>query len=400
MRHHIVAVTNREEYARWLKDVLDKKAEVAVADSEVTARVLQLVDATSTDIVFVQFDEHNLRTQTALVEGLFAAKPYLSVVAMSDSYRKDLLLAAMRANVRDFIAFDSDPLEIQDLLDRLLEKAPSAHESKKQGRLLSFVCGLPGEETATAAVHTALALRERLPADEGVLLLDLGIPLTVSRLFLDLKPSYTFVDAVRSVRRFDQTLIKTAFAQHKSGLTVLPMAEDLADGQGITVVDALVLLNVLKSYFHSIVINLGGFELSDLLHQVLGKSDQIIMVAEQSVLSCNANKKLLDFLAAREFPISTIGVVVDRYNTKIDLDARDVADLLSLPLLSTLPSSGMVRLNAINTGRTIFDSAPRDPYCRAVRSLAGKLGKQRALTFAAPSLWNKMLRGLRWEPAL
>jgi pilus assembly protein CpaE len=400
VRHQVVAVTEREEYARWLKDALENKAEVAVADSDAVERVLQLVDATSTDIVFVQFDEVNLRAQTALVEGLFAVKPYLSVVAVSDTYRRDVLLAAMRASVRDFIAFDSDPLEIQDLLERLLEQAPRNGELRRQGKLFAFLCGLPGPETATLAVHTALVLQEIAGAEERVLLVDLGVPTNVSRLFLDLKPSYTFVDAMRSVRRFDETLIQTAFAQHVSGLTLLPMPEDTLERQELTAVDAVILLNVLKSYFHSIVVNVGGLDPADLLHKTLGKADHVTLLAEQSVLSCNANKKLLDFLAARDFPVSTIGLIVDRYSQKLGLDARDVADLLGLPLLGTLPPNGIVRLNAINTGHSIFELAPRDSYARAVRAVTEKLAKQRFGGATDQGLWSKMLRGLRRERAV
>ncbi|MGH7964603.1 MAG: AAA family ATPase, partial [Candidatus Binatia bacterium] len=350
----------------------------------------------------------HLRAQSALIEGLFAAKPHLSVVAIGETLRKDLLLAAMRASVRDFIAFDSDPMEIQDLLDRVLAKPPHPGGSTTQGQLFAFLCGLPGPEAATLAVHAALALQERTPGEPGTLLLDLGVPSTVSLLYLDLKPSYTFVDAARSVRRFDETLIKTAFVRHRSGLTVLPMPEGgITNGQPVTVMDALILLNTLKSYFSYIVVNLGGFELSDLLCQILGKSEQVILMAEQSVLSCNANKKLLDFLAVRDFPISKVGLVIDRYDPNIGLDTYDIAELMSLPVLGTAPSNGMVRLNAMNTGRNIFDMAPKDSYARAVRGLTDKIANngQQVRTFAKASpasLWNRVRRSvsLRWEGAV
>lgn len=408
MKHHVVAVTDREEYARWLREALDRKAEVVIADSHVVERVLQLVDATSADVVFVQFDETHLRVQSALIEGLFAAKPYLSVVAIGETLRKDLLLAAMRTGVRDFIAFDSDPLEIHDLFDRVLAKPPHGGDTPSHGQIYSFLCGLPGADAATLAVHVALALQERITAEKGTLLLDLGVPSTVSLLYLDLKPSYTFVDAARSVRRFDETLIKTAFVRHRSGLTVLPMPEGgITNGQPVTVMDALILLNTLKAYFSYIVVNLGGFEPSDLLCQILGKSEQVVLMAEQSVLSCNANKKLLDFLAVRDFPLSKVGLVVDRYDPNIGLDTHDIAELMSLPVLGTAPSNGMVRLNAMNTGRNIFDMAPKDSYARAVRGLTEKIAGtgQQVTTFAKhspASLWNRVRRSVmvRWEGAV
>lgn len=396
MAHNFVVVTEREDYVQWLKQALGKDAEVVVADQDAVDRVLQLIDATSANIVFVQVGGGEREPRTALIEGLLAAKPYLVCVAIGDAMNNELLLAAMRAGARDFLRVGSDPREVQSLVYRTLEKAPREHPARAQGQVFSFLSSRPYEGVTTLAVHVALALLEHKPSspdNNKVLLLDLGIPAADSLLFLGLKSTYTFVDAIRSVRRFDQTLIKTAFTQHKSGLTILSMPEDPADLRGVTSADVLILLNILKAYFDHIVIHLGGVTPSDFVRLILSKSDRVMLIAEQSVPSCHASKHLLDFLAGRDFPVSTIRLLIDRYSAEVGLDSRDIVELLGVPLETTLPPSGMVRLKALNSGRSIFEVAPHDAYSKAVRALARKLAGGKAEEPAGLARWFPLFGG-------
>jgi len=369
----VVVVTNREDYVQWLMEALDKEREVVVADQDSVERVLQLIDATAANLVFVQLGAGEKRSHTALIEGLLAAKPYLGIVVVSDVVDNNLLLAAMRAGARDFLRVGSNPRDVLALVYRLDEKSPQdAAPVENRAQVFSFLSARPYEGITTLAVHTALALLEQ--EEEGrVLLLDLGTPPADSLLMLGLKSTYSFVDAIRSVRRFDQTLIRTAFTTHKSGLTVLSLPDDPKEMETITSADVMILLNILRAYFTRIVIHLGGVTPSDFVRLILGKSDRVFLVVEQSVPSCHASKQLLDFLGARDYPVDNIGLIVDRYSPEVGLESSDIAELLDLTLRHTLPASGMVRLKALNAGRSIFEMAGNDPYSKAVRGLARQL---------------------------
>jgi pilus assembly protein CpaE len=242
-----------------------------------------------------------------------------------------------------------------------------------RNKVFSFLSSRPYEGVTTLAVHAALAMLERGGADEQVLLLDLGMPPADTLLTLDLKSSYSFIDAIRSVRRFDQTLIRTAFTRHESGLTILSLPEDTKGMEGVTAADVMILLNVLRSYFNRIVIHLGGVNPTDFVRLILSKSDRTMLVVEQSVPSCKSGRQLLDHLATHDYHVESIGLVVDRYTTAVGLNADDIAELLGMTLVHTLPPSGMVRLKALNAGRSIFDVAPSDPYAKGVLALVEKL---------------------------
>jgi pilus assembly protein CpaE len=153
----------------------------------------------------------------------------------------------------------------------------------------------------------------------------------------------------------------------------------------------MILLSVLRSYFKHIVIHLGGVATSDFVRLILSKSDQVLLVVEQSVPSCHASKQLLEFLDSREFPVRDVGLIVDRYSPELGLEATDIAELLGLKLRHTLPASGMVRLKALNAGRSIFEIAPHDVYTRAVRTLARRLRGEEEQATAGSDRWGRLL---------
>ena len=402
----VLAVTNREDYLSWLNQALSDHAEVVVADDDTVERVLQLVDAVEADGLFVQLGGGEKASHLDLIEGLLAVKPHLAIAVFSESTELDMVIAAMRAGARDVVAVGSSERQAQDALYRLRGRAISTSDTaaalageqhSADGEIYAFLSARPYEGVTTAAVHTALALNEEAP-EESTLLLDLGVPAADSLLFLDLQSTYTFVDAVRSVRRLDHTLIRTAFTKHRSGLTLLSLPEEPVDTSEFTPADVMILFNILRGYFKYIVVNLGGVAPSEFVQLVLSRSDRTLLVAEQAVPIAHASKRLLNYLNAHDHSVSDIRLLVDRYTPDVGLEAEDMASVLDLDVEMNLPSSGLMRLRALNTGRTIFEESPDDRYSKAIRELAARLsGKalgHRGRSGTLNELWQRLRQRL------
>lgn len=378
-RHSVVAVGIRAEHLRWLGQALKDEGELIVADQPVLERVLQIVDVSGAPVVLVGLSPANVRQDTALIEGLVAAKPLLTVIAFADQAENALVIAAMRAGARDFVTADLRGAEFASLIQRFRERTPHAALGTRaeNGQVTALVCARPGYDTPMLALHLAIAFQGQV-RDRYSLLLDLGIPHGDTLAFLGIAPNYSFVDAVRSLRRLDATFINSAFAHHKSGLHVLAMPEE-AEGTGdLTSADVYVLLSTLRRYFRHIVVNLGGVPRSDFLHLLLRNTDNILVLVEQSVPSCRQNMQLVKNLHERNLPLGGAGLVIDRFLAKVPPDADTIARGFDLPVLATLPPSGLARLTAMNSGESLFDCAPRDPYLAGVRRVAERLAGERA----------------------
>lgn len=370
-----VIVSSQEAFTRWLKNLLRDEGEVIVVETLSLEQVLQLVDATGTRLVFVSLSIASLKQETAFLDGLVAAKPLLPIIAIAEAPEQSLLLAALRSGARDFMTPALRPEEAINVVRRTFDRTQSMTASGPgdQGWVAAVVTARPGSDAPMFCLHLALAIQAQSPKNK-TLLLDLGTPAADTLLFLGIKSSYTFVDAVRSLRRLDATLIETAFGKHKSGLHLLAMPEDpRLMVQEITSADVYALLGTLRRYFTHVVINLGGLPASDFLYLPLGRVDRVLLLAEQSLPSCKQNINLLQHLRDNKINLSNAGLVVDHYLSRFPPDADSIAKGMALPLLATLSSSGLARLAVMNSGDSMFDISPRDPYAKSVRKLAQNL---------------------------
>lgn len=370
-RNSYISITHTQECLQWLVQSLKDEGEVIPSDATSIERVVQLSDAIGAAAIFVQLNSLEYRQETLLMEGIITAKPFLPVIVVADSIDQNLLLTVMRLGARDFIKIGTRASEVVAVVKRLIPRdgALPSLQSDQGGKITAVISARPGSDSPMLALHLALALQEIEPT----LLLDLGVPHGDAMLYLGLTASYSFIDAIRSLRRIDSTLIQTGFGKHKSGLTVLSMPEDPWNGAQFTSADVYVLLRTLRRHFSRIVINLGGMARSDFLMLLLGNVDQVILLLEQSVPSCRQNMQLLKHLREEKVPLNNAGLVVDHYLSKMPPDAESIAQSFGLPLLGTLSSSGMARLATMNSGESMFELSPHDPYTLSIRKLAENL---------------------------
>jgi pilus assembly protein CpaE len=370
-RNCFIAITHSQECLHWLSQSLKDEGDVILADAPSTERVIQLSDAIGASTIFVQLNPLDYRQETLLIEGIIAAKPYLPVIVVADSFDQNLLLTVMRLGARDFIKTGTRSSEVVAEVKRLIPRdaALQTAHADQGGKITAVVSARPGSDSPMLALHLALATQE----SEPTLLLDLGVPHGDAMLYLGLTASLSFIDAIRSLRRIDSTLIQTGFGKHKSGLTVLSMPEDSWTGAQFTAADVCVLLRSLRRHFSRIIVNLGGMASSEFLLLLLGNVDQVVLLLEQSVPSCRQNMQLIKHLREEKVPLNNAGVVVDHYLSKMPPDAESIAQSFGLPLLATLSSSGMARLTTMNSGESMFELSPNDPYSLSVRKLAERL---------------------------
>jgi pilus assembly protein CpaE len=370
-------VSDNKGVTQWLESALRDEGSVVTSDSTNLERVLQLVDALGTRVVFVELSAAHASRDAGFMEGLTSAKPLLAVVAMSEQPDRQTVLSALRAGARDFISPDMRPGEVLSLVRRAMSRDHSDQRAGqvREGHMTAVISARPGADAPMFALHLALGLQEQAPA-EDILLLDLGVPYADSLHYLGMESTYTFVDAIRSLRRLDDTLINSAFAKHESGLRVLAMPEESVESGQFTTADLYVLLSALRRHFKHIVLNVGGVPASEFLYVMVGRSDKVLLLAEQSVPSCKQNRTLLQRLRDNKIGLSEVRLVVDRYLPGIPPNADTIAKGFGIPLMATLPSSGMARLTMMNSGESLFKAAPRDPYTQSVRKVAQVLHRE------------------------
>lgn len=392
MRTQALVVADDPVYLSWLQNAAPG-AEFSLARPRDAQDLLDRVHAAGrVDVVFFQFTAETMSARAAMVERLLESVPDMAVAAIGAEGDSELMLAAVRAGARDFFVLRRDEANVAALLGRLLRRAaPVAGSGRKQGRLFSVLSAVPHEDLAFLAEHLALACAERLGKTERVLLVDLAIPAGAASIYLNLNQTYGVLDAVNDAARCDQTLVDSAFPKHSSGLFVLSLPEDVVSRPQVDVDELLKLLAVLRGLFACIVVALDGQLPLDAVRGLISLADRTLLMTDQSILKSRHSKHLLRVLRLDDCPLDRAGLVVDNFRRRVGLEPENLAELLDLPVLATLSTQTLNRVQAMNQGEPLFSCAPKDEYCTGVRQLAASLlGVEAAKAGASAGLFGKL----------
>ncbi|MCV9919993.1 MULTISPECIES: pilus assembly protein [Pseudomonas] len=385
-----LAITRNEQDLNWLQGALTQQGQVIGASGGSLDELLALVDVTFSNLVFIGLDREQLVTQCALIEGVLEAKPMLAIVALGDGMDNQLVLHAMRAGARDFVAYGSRASEVAGLVRRLGKRLPAVTSNPSLGGLTVLYGAQRGADGALLTTHLARVVQD---SGQQTLLLDLGLPRGDSLALLGLEASFFFGDALRHLRRLDATLIDSAFTRDKSGLRILAYAEADEPLRKTSAAELYMLLSALRQHFQHIVLNLTGQTDSEALRTIVSHCDKLILYTDQNILDCRRNLEVLDQWRDRGIKLEHASLLVDRYLKHVAPDAEALAKRYGLPLLKVMPYSPEVRLNAKNQGLSLFELAPRESLTQALQGLGERLA-QRSQSLETPTLtWLRRLWG-------
>ncbi|WP_081418265.1 AAA family ATPase [Stenotrophomonas panacihumi] len=358
-------------------------ADVAWLDSRDIAPTLLVAQQTSWVMVLLDYSSANAQYSSELARQLLALMPELPLVAVggAGSDQGAILLAAMRAGVRDFIDIESPAEDVQKNLQHVLAQrqaprmpvAPEATAPQARGRLVVLLGSRPGVGVTTLAVQLGTSLRDPADAAEArprrQLLLDLGQPSGDGALYLNLSPDFHCEDAQRNLSRLDATLARTAMTHHASGLAVLGQP----GGAAPAMQDAAPLMNRLLGVFDLVVCDLGGLSPQQLPLALLRQANELWIMVDQSIGALVSLDLLAKELDAQQLRDERCWLLVNRYDDNHGLSSAQLAERFGLPLLATLPDRARALRACAAEGQLLSQQSPNDPYLRALAPLLLRL---------------------------
>jgi pilus assembly protein CpaE len=351
------------------------------------AQLSQQIAQTAPALLFLDFEAG--AQSASLAQAIRRDHPSLPIIALGSETAGDVALAAMRAGARDLLDFEprnASPeavhiaaLRALEMVSRLLAEPVASDTPARRGKLIVLLGARGGAGVSTFAANLSVMLQKRLAKqNKGAALLDLGLPAADSALLLDTACELHFHDAVRNLRRFDQTFVHTAFARHASGLALMTLPADLAEMRTISYASAVATLDRLRAFFDYQIVDLGGFSNLEFVSHVVDAADTVWLVCDANVASAVSAASLCtaleavhadDAAASRRKP----ELIVSKYDPTGHLAAETLAARLNLPLAAVLPARAQPLMRAVNQGKLLGDAAPKDPYVRAVDALAAQL---------------------------
>jgi pilus assembly protein CpaE len=385
-----LAITRNSTDLEWLQGALAPLGQVVSAGGGSLDELLALVDVTFASLVFVGLDREHVVAQSTLIEGALEAKPMLAIVALGDGMDNQLVLNAMRAGARDFVAYGSRSSEVAGLVRRLGKRLPPVAPSNHLGGLTVLYGVQSNADGALLANHMAHVVQK---SGQQTLLLDLGLPRGDSLALLGLESSFHFGDALRHVRRLDSTLIDSAFTSDGDGLRILAYAGHDEPLELTSAAELYMLLSALRQHFQHIVVNLTGQPDCEALRTFVSHCDKLLWYTDQNVLDCRRNLAMLNLWREKGMKLDHARLLIDRYLRNVAPDADTLGKSFGMEVIAILACSPEVRLNAKNQGVSLFELAPREGLTQSLRTLGECLAKRSESLSKPKTGWFNRLRG-------
>ena len=310
-----------------------------------------------------------------LVAELRVASPLVGFVLVRERVDTSILSEALRSGVREVVAL-RDLAEIsaairrsQDITQLLHHSAGDVAPTGPQGKVITVFSPKGGTGKTTFAVNLAVDLARS--GAGSVVLLDLDLAFGDVAISLQLDPKRSVADAVKLNQDWDDAGVRALLTSHPSGLQVLAAPDDpsLAETVGEETVRGL--LAALTRQFDYVIVD-SPPALSDVVLAAFDRSDHVALLTSLDIPALKNTKITLRTVEALQYPRDRFGLVLNRADSKVGLDAADVQKVLQTPVVGWIPSSRDVP-TLTNRGAAITAELPDHAVSRAIKETAAAL---------------------------
>jgi pilus assembly protein CpaE len=338
-------------------------------------------------LLILLLDEITLEVLDQLIALPLPSRPALLVIASVHDNR--LMRLAMQAGARDFVSEPADKEELHKTLNRIIFDLQRGQS--RQGILTTVMNSKGG--SGGSFISCNLAHIASIVSNNSVVLMDFDLQFGAQSLNLDIKPLHTVIEAMNDVNNLDFDAIDGYMAQHPSGLRLLSAThEQVILPHEISVENLNKLLTLVISNYDRIFVDLPR-QIDPLSITVLERSDQIVIVVQQSLAHMRDAKRLTRILKS-ELNISekNIIIVVNRFDPNGALKLKDIQTALDCSTVYTIPNDFERVAQSTNLGVPLHDYARSAPITKALQALTESLKVDINEEFKEKSFFQRMLR--------
>ena len=321
------------------------------------------------DLVIVDLqDDPDLGVK--FIQFLSAQSHHQKVIAAGPRLEPELLLAAMRAGISDYLPKPVADDALADAVQRAaIQLGRGTGRAKQAGQLYTFFSSKGGSGSTTIATNIAIVLH-RL-TKKRTLLVDLDLELGEVALLLGAQPRFNFVDMVQNFHRMDSGLLASYIEQHESGVHLLsapfhPDRAEVVSGDEIRRI-----LHFLRQHYDYVVVDTSK-SFSPATLAAIDQSDLVFLVANLDLPSLRNIQRGLPMLrrvlARGE---DQLRLVINRFQAQGDISLDDVSRTLGLKVFWTLSNDYEAVVDSINSGKPIVLNGT-SAYTRDIKALGAQ----------------------------
>ena len=304
-----------------------------------------------------------------MVEALARTFPEAAVFVTGPSVSADFVIEVIRAGAVEFLRRPVQAGDLAAALEKLLRIRRPTQPAARPARITSVFSTKGGLGVTTVATNLAVCLAQRAPG--RTILIDLDTRQSDVATFLNLRPTYSVVDALENPDRLDASFLQGLVVRHASGLVVLPGPARIERGQ-LVAEQVQVMLEMVRSHFDHVVLDL-RHDLDPGTIAALEASDNILFLTSLTVSALRSGAAGLAAFRHLGLNPQRVKVVIMREGTGEDVTLKHAHETLGMPIHWRTPSDYPTVVSAINSGEPVVTSSPRSKIARNLRELAGGL---------------------------
>jgi pilus assembly protein CpaE len=235
------------------------------------------------------------------------------------------------------------------------------------------------------AINVAVTLARKSP--ERVALVDADLAFGDVAVLLGIPPQHSVVDAVASLQFGDPELLRSLLSRHESGCLVLPAPTEPMLGGGLPGDDLVGVCSALQAMCGYVVVDTAT-QFDDAVLSLVEAADDVLLVGSMDIPSVKNLKIGMQALDLEGIAGPKMRLVLNRANTQVKLDVREIEQVLGMRADFPIPSDIAVPIS-VNAGVPVVDQEPRAAVTRAIEHLASRL----MVTGAAEEAGGKRRRG-------
>jgi len=327
------------------------------------------------------------------IQRINAAYPQLGAVLAVEEVSADVLQAAIRAGARDTVALN-DAVALDQAVGRVGEllsgvsaaSVPAIADTRPSpGRLIVVFSTKGGVGKSTLAINLGVVLARRTP--ERVALVDADLQFGDVAVMLGLPPQHTVTDAAASLQFADPELMRNLLARHESGLYVLPAPTEPILGTSLPRAELVGVCSALQAVCGYVVVDTAT-QFDDSVLGLVEAADDVLLVGNMDIPSVKNLKIGIQALDLAAIAGPKLRLVLNRANTQVKLDVREIEQVLGMRADFPIPSDIAVPI-AVNAGVPVVVQEPKAAVTRAIEALATRL----MVTDASAEVGAKRRRG-------
>ena len=370
----VIVYNAQEEYSAAIRlDLLSLDGVQIVAEVDEIALVEQATKQFPAEILLMNLDPAP-EVALSVAADVAGSQSGLAVFVLASSTDAHLILSAMRAGIREFLA---KPLD-RSLLAAAIEKIAAQHSSAQHvGRLISVFGTIGGAGTSVIAANLAAELSD-LTSGKPVALVDLDFRFGQLATMLDLQADYTIADLCETPEQLDPSMIAKAMVKHSTGLHLLARPNHFAQADQITAAHCASVLSSLQQCYEYVVVD-GPLRFDAGCPAVLDLADVSLFVIQLLVTSVRNAHRIFTELRDGGYNLDRFHLVCNRVGQESGhLAIAHVERTLGKKIGYQIPDDWKTVSSAINVGTPLIEIAPKSKARAAIRAMAEHIANPQA----------------------